>query len=69
MDEDEELHRLMNEEDDLYMGDHSEEDNKKTSNTRCIDMLLFMSIAGGRFICLIIGLLCSGNLFFVKFPN
>jgi len=69
MDEDEELYRLMNEEDDLYMGDRSEEDNKKTSNIGCIGILLFMLIAGGVFICLIIGLLCSDTLFLDKFHN
>ena len=57
MDEDDELYRLMNEEDDFYMGDRDEDDNKKTSNTGCIGVLLFMLFSVGGFICLIIGLL------------
>ena len=41
MDEDEELYRLMNEEDDFYMGnkeDDKEDDGKRT-NVGCIGML------------------------------
>ena len=41
MDEDEELYRLMNEEDNFYMGD----DNKKANNSGCVGMLLFMLIS------------------------
>ena len=52
-----ELYRLMNEDDGFYMGDRDENDNKKTSNTGCIGVLLFMLISGCSFICLIIGLL------------
>jgi hypothetical protein len=40
MDEDEELYRLMNEEDDFYMGD--EDDNASTGNAGCIGILLFV---------------------------
>ena len=43
MNEEEELYRLMNEEDGFYMGnkeDDRENDNKKTSNIGCIGMLL-----------------------------
>ena len=64
--EEEELYRLMNEEDDFYMGnkeDDRENDNKKTSNIGCIGMLLFMLFSGGAFICLIVGLLTLGTLF------
>ena len=48
MDEDEEQYRLMNEEDDWYMGDNNEEDNgrdndKKTSNIGCVGILLFLA--------------------------
>ena len=42
MDEDEELYRLMNEEDDFYMGnkdDDKEDDGKRTSNIGCAGML------------------------------
>ena len=56
MNEDEELYRLMNEDDDLYMGnkdDNREDDNKKTSNVGCVGMLLFMLFSVGGFICLI----------------
>ena len=57
MEEEDELYRLMNEDDGFYMGDRDEDENKKTGNTGCIGALLFMLISGGSFICLIIGLL------------
>jgi hypothetical protein len=43
MGEEEEQYRLMNEEEDFYIGnkeDNRENDNKKTSNIGCIGMLL-----------------------------
>jgi hypothetical protein len=42
MDEDEELYRLMNEEDDFYMGD--EDDNTNTGNAGCAGIFLFVII-------------------------
>ena len=39
MDEDEELFRLMNEEDDLYMGDVDDSSNIQSSNNGCAGML------------------------------
>jgi len=66
MGEEEEQYRLMNEEDDFYIGnkeDNRENDNKKTSNIGCIGMLLFMLFSGSAFICLIMGLLTLDTLF------
>ena len=47
MDEDEELFRLMNEEDDLYMGDSEEEEtapSKKPNIVGCFGMLILAGI-------------------------
>ena len=68
MREDKELYRLMNENDDFYMGDNNEEDNrendsKKNSDVGCAGILFFMLFSGSAFICLITGLLTSGTLF------
>ena len=46
MDEEELLYRLMNEEDDLYMGDRDDEENEKPSssgngNNGCIPLIVF----------------------------
>ena len=65
MEGDEEQYRLMNEEEDFYMGNKEgdkEDDHKKTSNIGCTGMLFFMLFSGGAFICLIMGLLNSGTL-------
>ena len=69
MNEEEELYRLMNEEDDFYMGnkeDDRENDNKKTSNIGCIGMLLFMLFSGGAFICLNYGVTYFGYSFLIE---
>ena len=66
MNEEEELYRLMNEEDGFYMGnkeDNSENDSKKAGSIGCTGMLLFILFFGSAFICLITGLLTSGTLF------
>ena len=70
MEGDEEQYRLMNEEDNFYMGnkeDNREDDDKKTSNVGCAGMLLFMLFSGGAFICLVMGLLALGTLFSLNF--
>ena len=51
MDEEEELYRLMNEEDDFYMGDQEEiveqrASSEKVNNTGCFGLLLCVVLVG-----------------------
>ena len=52
MDEDEELYHLMNEEDDLYMGDNDNEDktsSPQNNNVGCIYLIVLAALLLGLF--------------------